>query len=132
MAMFLVACGAMVPTPVSREVALKELPAPEEVAFIEIMNGANTPLVRIEDPKIIAAAIEFLRELDGWSAPTDRAISVEGVFAAFVRKSNVDPCAFFVDPDLIVVSGTHSGGELHADSATVRRFKTILFGVNGN
>jgi hypothetical protein len=130
-AILLLSCGAQIPQPIPKAVALKELPKPDEVAFIELQAGADTAAIRIEDRQTIAAALGFLDyEVTGWHAPTERAISVDGVFAAFVRKSDLDPFAFFIDGDLIVVSGTTSGGEAYANSVTIGRFKAIL-GIAG-
>ena len=126
-ALLLVSCGADLPKPIPKAVALKELPKAAEVAFIEVMAGADSPVVHLENPATIAAALGFLEhEVTGWNAPTDTAISANGVFAAFVRKSDRDPCAFFIDADLIVVSGPTSGGEAYASPETIRRFKAIL------
>jgi len=129
--LLLVACGSGFSRSVPKAEALQELPRAEEVAFIEIMDGVDSPLLRIEDPRTIAAAIEFLQhDLTEWTALTNTPISHEGVFAAFVRKSNLNPCAFFVESDHIVVAGDTSGGEAYASPVTIRRFKTIL-GVAG-
>jgi len=92
----------------------------------------DSPVVKVTDPGSIKAAIEFLEhDLEEWTALKNEPISPEGVFAAFVRKSNRDPCPFFVESDHIVVAGVKTGGEAYASPATIRRFKAIL-GIAGN
>ncbi len=129
MALLLAACGTEAPKPIPKAEALRELPKAENVTFIEIRVGSHAPVNRIEDPKVIAAALDFLgHELDGWTKESNIPIGDDGVFAAvFVRNLDFAPCGFSIDkPDRIVVMCPKSGGEISPGFPATQRFKSIL------
>lgn len=129
MALLLSACGTEAPKPIPKAEALRELPKAEDVTFIEIRVGSNAPVRRLEDPKVIAAALDFLgHELDGWTKESNIPISDDGVFGAvFVRNLDFPPCGFSIDrPDRIVVMCAKSGGEVFPGVPVTQQFKSIL------